>query len=245
MNVSDPVGLLFGGMEKLGPGDNAHTLHVLRLLPKRQFSLVVDAGCGTGRQTLALAKELGTLVHAIDSYEPFLTDLVRRAKEAKVEHLVQAHCMDMKDIPQVFQGIDLLWSEGAAYNIGFSNALAVWARALTADGFAVISELSWLKEQAPDAVREFFRSGYPDMQSVQYNMAVAERAGYKLLTNYTLPGQAWVDGYYGILAPRAKALVDHSDPSVRAFAAETVREIEVFQCSEDSYGYVFYVLERA
>lgn len=245
MNVSDPVGLLFGGMEKLGPGGNTHTLHVLRLLPKQQFRLVVDAGCGTGRQTLALAKELGTRVHAVDSYEPFLNDLVRRAREAKVERLVQAHRMDMKDIPQVLQGIDLLWSEGAAYNIGFANALAIWARALTADGFAVISELSWLKEQAPDAAREFFRSGYPEMQSVQRNVTDAERAGYKLLTTYTLPGQAWVDGYYDLLAPRAKALVDHSDPSVRAFAAETVREIEVFQCSEDSYGYVFYVLQRA
>ena len=46
MGVSDPIGLLFGGMEKLGPGDNAHTLSVLRLLPTREFRLVVDAGCG-------------------------------------------------------------------------------------------------------------------------------------------------------------------------------------------------------
>jgi len=245
MNTYDPVSLLFGGMEKLGPGDNAHTLHVLRLLPKRQFRVVVDAGCGTGRQTLALAKELGTVVHAVDSYEPFLNDLVRRAGEAKVGHLVQVHCMDMKDIPQVFPDIDLLWSEGAAYNIGFASALATWAPALAAEGFAVISELSWLGEQAPDAVREFFRSGYPDMQSVAYNLAAAERAGYQVLTTYTLPRQAWVEGYYDLLAPRAKALLDHPHPSVRDFAAETVREIEIFECAEDSYGYVFYVLQRA
>lgn len=245
MNTYDPVGLLFGGMKKLGPGGNAHTRHVLRLLPKQEFRVVVDAGCGTGRQTMALAKKLGTLVHAVDSYEPFLNDLVRRARELKVEQLVQAHCMDMKDIPQVFQDIDLLWSEGAAYNIGFSNALTTWAPALIPDGFAVISELSWLKEQAPDAVREFFRSGYPDMQSVQHNIAVAKSAGYKLLTTYTLPREAWVDGYYDILAPRANALLDHPASSVRYFAAETIREIEVFHCSEDSYGYVFYALQRA
>jgi SAM-dependent methyltransferase len=245
MNTYDPVGLLFGGMEKLGPGSNAHTLLVLRLLPKQEFPVVVDAGCGTGRQTLALARELGTLVHAVDSYEPFLNDLMRRARESKVERLVQAHCMDMKDIPQVFQAVDLLWSEGAAYNIGFSHALATWAAAMTPEGFAVISELSWLGRPAPDSVREFFRSGYPDMQSVQHNMAVAERAGYKVLTTYTLPREAWVDGYYDTLAPRAKALLDHPDPSVRDFAIATVREIEVFECSEDSYGYVFYVLQRA
>jgi len=245
MSTYDPISLLFSGMEKLGPGSNVDTLHVLHLLPKRTFRVVVDAGCGTGRQTLALARELGTLVHAIDSHQPFLDDVVRRAREAQIAHLVQAYCMDMKDIPQVFQDVDLLWSEGAAYNIGFPNALATWAPALTPDGFAVVSELSWLKESAPDAVREFFRTGYPDMRSVQHNARVAERAGYKVLTTYTLPRQTWVDGYYDVLAPRAKALLDHPDASVRDFASETVQEIEVFHCPDDSYGYVFYVLQKA
>jgi SAM-dependent methyltransferase len=245
MNVSDPIGLLFGGMGKLGPGSNADTLHVLRLLPKQGFRLVVDAGCGTGRQTLALARELGTPVHAVDCHAPFLSDLLRRAGEAGVGHLVRTHCMNMKDVSQAFQDIDLLWSEGAAYNIGFADALAAWAPALTPGGFAVVSELSWLKRQAPEAVREFFRSGYPDMQSVPHNTAVAARSGYKVLTTYTLPRQAWVDGYYETLAPRAKALLDHPDLVVRDFAAETVREIETFQRSQDSYGYVFYVLQRA
>jgi hypothetical protein len=54
-----------------------------------------------------------------------------------------------------------------------------------------------------------------------------------------------VDGYYDVLAPRARTLLNHPDAAVRDFAAETVREIEVFDRSEDSYGYVFYVLQRA
>lgn len=245
MNVVDPIGLLFGGMEKLGPGANEQTLQVLRLLPQQRFDLVVDAGCGTGRQTIALARELGTPIHAVDSHEPFLDDLVRLATEAKVEELIQVHCMDMKDIPQDFRDIDLLWSEGAAYNIGFSSALAGWAPALRPGAFAVVSELCWLKEQAPDVVTEFFRAGYPDMQSVQDNVAIAENAGYKVLTTHTLPSEAWVDGYYEILAPRAQALLGHPDAGVREFATETAREIDVFNCSDDSYGYVFYVLQRA
>jgi SAM-dependent methyltransferase len=245
MSTSGPVGLLFGDMEKLGPDSNADTLFVLGLLPKQGFRVVIDAGCGTGRQTLALAKELCTLVHAVDSNGPFLSDLARRAGQAHVGHLVRTHCMDMRDIPQAFQGIDLLWSEGAAYNIGFRDALATWASGLSPDGLLIVSELSWLKEQAPNAVREFFRSGYPEMRSVQDNIAVAESAGYRVVKTHTLPRGAWVDGYSDILAPRAKALLDHPDPRFRDFAAETVQEIEVFQCAEDSYGYVFYVLQRA
>ena len=244
MVVSDPIQLLFGGMEKLGPGGNLYTLHVLHLLPKQQLRLIVDAGCGTGRQTLALAQALRTRVHAVDNYEPFLNDLVRRAREAELDPLVQTHCMDMKNIPEVFDGIDLVWSEGAAYNIGFSNALATWAPALLSGGFAVISELSWLTEQAPAVVKEFFRTAYPAMQSVSQNKADAENAGYKLLASYVLPSEAWVEGYYDVLEPRAKALLDHPDKSVRDFAAETIKEIEVFQCCHGSYGYVFYILQR-
>jgi SAM-dependent methyltransferase len=244
MNTPHPISLLFGGMQQLGPGANADTLHVLDLLPKRQFQLVVDAGSGTGRQTLALAKELRTAIHAVDSYQAFLDDLAQRARKANLDRLVHTHCMDMKDIPQVFHDIDLLWSEGAAYNIGFANALATWAPALAPDGFAVVSELCWLTDKPPHAVAEFFSTAYPDMHSIQHNLAVAEQAGYKVLTTYTLPRQAWLDGYYNILAPRAKALLDHSDAAVRDLAAETIREIEVFDLSQDSYGYVFFVLQR-
>jgi hypothetical protein len=54
-----------------------------------------------------------------------------------------------------------------------------------------------------------------------------------------------VEGYYDVLEPRAKALVNHPDPSVRDIAVETLKEIEVFHGSAESYGYVFFVLQRA
>jgi len=136
MNTNNLIDLFFGGMEKLSPGGNVHTLHVLRLLPKQQFHVIVDAGCGAGRQTMVLARELDTPVHAVDLHESFLNDLMRRAKEA------------------------------------------------------------------------------------------------------------WVEGYYDILEPRSKALSDHPDSSVRDFAVGTIKEIEIFRCSEESYGYVFYILQR-
>lgn len=151
--------------------------------------------------------------------------------------------MDMQSIPQTFREIDLLWSEGAAYSIGFANALTTWAPAMASRGLVVVSELSWLQVPAPAEVEEFFRSGYPDMRSVEGNIALAKNAGYEVLATHTLPPDAWVDDYYDILKPRAMALLDHPDAAVRDFAAETVREINVFDRSEGSYGYVFYALQ--
>src|SRR5690242_390102 len=156
MNTSNPLDLLFSGMNKLSPGDDGLSRYVLRSLPEHRFEVIVDAGCGAGRQTFVLVDELRTPVHAVDSYQPFLDRLNRRAEDKGLAQLVRTHCMDMKDIPTVFPKIDLLWAEGAAYNIGFANALATWAKAITPDGFAVVSELCWLRETVPDPVREFF-----------------------------------------------------------------------------------------
>ena len=135
MNEVDPIELLFGGMEKLGPGSNTDTLKVLQMLPKQLYPLVVDAGCGSGRQSLILAEQLKTVIHAVDSYEPFLRSLEKRAEEVGIGNLIRTYCMDMADIPNSFQEIDLFWSEGAAYNIGFTNALNIWCKAIKQYGF--------------------------------------------------------------------------------------------------------------
>ena len=246
MNTPNPVDLLFASMDKLSPGDDSLSLYVLRSLPQHRFEVVVDVGCGAGRQTFVLANELKTPIHAVDAYQPFLDRLSERANVRGLAELMRTHCMDMKDIPSVFPTIDLLWAEGAAYNIGSANALTTWAKAIRPHGFAVVSELCWLRDdKIPGAVREFFISGYPEMQSVEQNIETAEKAGYELFNIYTLPKQTWVKDYYDILEPRAKSLASHSDVAVRDLAVETLKEIETFQIAKDSYGYVFYVLQRS
>lgn len=244
MSQPDPVDLLFGGLEKLGPGDDEETLRALHRLPRKGFDLVVDVGCGNGRQTLALARALGGRIHAVDSHQPFLDELSRRAEAAGLAPTIETHCMDMKDVPTLFRDIDLLWCEGAAYNIGFANALKVWAPAIRRGGFAVVSELTWLRDEVPDVARQFFAAAYPAMQTNAENIAAAESAGYTLLDARTLPEHAWIDGYYDALEPRAKALAGHDSDAVRNFASETLDEIDIFRRSEGSYGYLLYILQR-
>ncbi len=89
MKRPNPVDLLFADMDKLSPGDDRLSLYVLRSLPEHRFEVVVDAGCGAGRQTFVLANELRTLIHAVDSHQPFLDRLIQRAKEKGVAQLVR------------------------------------------------------------------------------------------------------------------------------------------------------------
>ena len=244
MNEVDPIGLLYGGMEKLAPGSDADTLRILETLPRQSYPLVVDAGCGSGRQTLVLANRLQSTVHAVDTYKPFLTHLETLAREGGVDHLIRTHCMDMADIPDVFRDIDLLWSEGAAYSIGFPNALQRWHGAIRPGGFLVVSELCWQRAAVPADVRQFFANEYPDMRSVDEAQSVILETGYDILGTHTLPSRAWMEGYYEILEPRARTLLDHPDESVRAMASGIVEEIRVFDRSEGSYVYVFFILQK-
>ena len=194
---------------------------------------------------MVLAKELISKIHAIDNYEPFLSALAEEAKKEGIDELIETHCMDMASISDTFNNIDLLWSEGAAYNIGFSNALSLWAKAMSPQGLVVVTELTWLSSSIPTRVKEFFDIGYPDMKQHEENIHIAENSGYKVLDTVVLPQSSWMTGYYDLLEPRANSLINHEDASVREFAQETIEEIEVFKVSEGSYGYVFYVLQLA
>ncbi len=242
--VTDAIALMFAGMPKLAPGADEYTRHALNVLPRRDFEVVVDAGCGAGRSTIVLAQELNVPVHAFDTHQPFLDDLMYLAGQAGVRQWIRPHCRDMGEVGQVVPRVDLLWSEGAAYSIGFENALSTWAQAVVEGGFVVVTELCWLGEDPDPRAVEFFGTGYPDMRTIPASMAIAEKAGYGVLDHFTLPAEAWIDGYYDVLGPRAEAFLDHEDAEVREFAAATAAEVELFETASGSYGYEFLILQR-
>ncbi|WP_370125293.1 hypothetical protein [Sinorhizobium fredii] len=49
-----------------------------------------------------LATALGVTIHAVDSHQPFLGELRRRAEDAGVGSRIQAHCMEMSDSRLLF-----------------------------------------------------------------------------------------------------------------------------------------------
>ena len=245
MADADPVDLVFGGLDKLAPGSDEATRRALDALPPADLRTVVDAGCGTGRHTLVLAKELGVPVHALDTHGPFLDRLRERAEAEGLGDLVRPRALDIADLADAFEDVDVVWSEGAAYTVGVPRALEAWRPALADGGFVVFTELTWLTDAPPEPARAFFAAAYPDMRTVAENRAVAEAAGYDVLGDFALPREAWTDGYYDVLSPRVAALADHPDAAVRDLAAGVAEEVRVFDASGGSYGYVFYLLQKA
>jgi serine/threonine-protein kinase HipA len=205
---------------------------------------VLDLGCGSGRSALVLAETLRTKIIAVDNHQPFLDQLRATTAERGLEHLIEARCADMA-APGVPAGsIDLLWSEGALYLLGFADGLRLWRPLLAPGGCLAASECSWLSADPPTAAAAFFREGYPGMAGIQRNLERARAAGFEVIDHFTLPPEAWWDEYYAPLEARIAHLAPDADPELAAVLDETRREIELYRSHGDSYGYVFYLLRR-
>jgi ubiquinone/menaquinone biosynthesis C-methylase UbiE len=205
---------------------------------------VLDLGCGTGAQTLVLARSIGAKVVAVDLHQPSLQRLQAAARERGLDHLIETRCIDFSELDVVPGSIDLIWSEGAAYVLGFEEALRRWRPLLAPCGSMAVSECSWLTETPPAEARQFWNSAYPAMGTITENERRAERAGLRLLQRFTLPAIAW-DEYYVPLAESVAALRSAADEDMAAVLDATEREIDIFRRHGDSFGYVFYLLQAS
>lgn len=106
-----------------GRGCEQATLRALGLLtdlPKRPR--VLDIGCGSGLQTLILARELKTRILAIDNHRPALDHLDRAAAQQGLD--IETRELSMIDMPFDEESFDLLWAEGSLFIIGLAKGLA-------------------------------------------------------------------------------------------------------------------------
>ena len=82
---------LHSGIPREGPGSDASTLEALRRIPELPCSpRIIDLGCGPGRQTLVLARELRSPITAVDIFQQYLDTLEQGAAEAGVSELIDA-----------------------------------------------------------------------------------------------------------------------------------------------------------
>ncbi len=227
------------------PGSDACTARALSMtLPLPRDPHILDIGCGPGAQTLVLAKQTGGHVTAIDTHQPFLDDLKRRAERAHLASRIHPQHGDMTALEIGEASFDLIWSEGAIYIMGFREGLQAWRRFLKPGGALAVTEAAWLVDDPPDEARRFWQAAYPAMKHVEENIAILQEAGYSHVGHFTLPESAWWDDYYTPVEHRIAALRKQYQDDAEALAIldEEQREIDLYRKFSPSYGYVFYIM---
>lgn len=122
--------------ERQGPGSPACTEQAIALagLDSDTPLRIADMGCGTGASSLVLARHLNAQITAVDFLEPFLDELVVRAKAQGLADRIEPLCASMDQLPFEDDQFDVIWSEGAVYNMGFEKGVADWHRFLKPGG---------------------------------------------------------------------------------------------------------------
>jgi len=109
-----------------GPGGEPETIQAMKLagLDKSRPLKIADMGCGTGASAILLAKELDAEITAVDFLPEFLEALQTKAEEQGVAEKITSLDCSMDALPFADEAFDVIWSEGAIYNMGFEAG--VW-----------------------------------------------------------------------------------------------------------------------
>lgn len=238
---------IFEALPRQGPGTRESTERALQLLPPlTRDQRILDIGCGSGTQTLDLARATDAQLVGVDTHAPFLEQLERRAAALGLEGRVEAQLADMTALPFPDGSFDVLWAEGSIFIIGFSRGLAAWKRLLRPGGHLVVSEFCWFRENPAPELMEMFLDGNTDAADVSARRKAIADNGYRLVADFVLPNESWWDNYYVPLAgvlERFRA-AHAGEPEALAVAARSQRELELYVEHPGVYGYVFFVMQR-
>ena len=238
---------VFEALPRQGPGNRAcaaKALALCRALPPSPE--VIDLGCGVGGQTLHLAELTSGTIVAVDSHAPSIERLRATVAERMLSQRVTPVIGDMAILDQAPASFDLVWSEGALYNIGIENALRVCYGLLRPGGYLAFSDAVWCKENPPSEVRASFELDYPEMGRVPDVLAAIERCGFSLIGHFTLPDEAWWDDFYTPMQRRIEELRDRYTHDEKALVVleQLAREPEMHKQHSTYYAYEFFVTRR-
>ncbi len=230
-----------------GPGNLESTARAFGLLQKLpDHPRILDIGCGPGKQTLHLARLSKGEIHAVDLYGQYLEQLRFQVKMQGLEHQIFLHQQDMASLGFERESFDAIWAEGAIYIIGFEKGLELWKPLLKSQGYIAVSELSWLQNNPPAILQDFFSKEYPAMKSIPENLDLIRQENYRLCDHFTLPESAWWDDYYQPLKGKISSLKEkyRDDPEALEVLRAETQEIDLYRQFRHYYGYVFYIMQK-
>lgn len=234
----------FAQIDRQGPGCPEVTRKALSFIDGADtFSRIADIGCGTGAPTLEIARHTNATVVALDLFPLFIEHLNENALKAGLQERVIGVVGNMESLPFQKGEFDLIWSEGAIYNVGFERGLKEWREFLREGGYIAVTEVSWLTEKRPAEIEKFWHEAYPEIDTIPKKTAQMMQAGFEPRAIFVLPQTCWTDHFYTPqkLVQEAFLKKHPGNPTAEELIANQRHEAEMYAAYNAYYGYVFYI----
>jgi len=234
----------FSGMQRQGPGSPEVTIKALSFVDNLTgTSRIADIGCGTGGQTMVLAQHAPGFVTAIDLFPLFIELLTDNARKLNLQNRIKGIVGSMDTLPFQNEELDLIWSEGAIYNIGFEKGLNEWRRFLKKGGYIAVSEASWFTEERPEEIEKFWLDAYPEINTISNKVSQMQKAGYIPVAVFILPENCWLENFYVPQVAAQKAFLEKyaGNKMAEDLVANERHEAKLYSRYKEYYGYVFFI----
>ncbi|ASC71390.1 Sarcosine/dimethylglycine N-methyltransferase [Halomicronema hongdechloris C2206] len=239
---------LHKGADRQGPGGDAETRMAIDLsMVDRAAPLqIADIGCGTGSSTLLLAQQLNAQITAVDFLQDFLEVLESKADRAGLSGKISTLSGSMDSLPFSEGEFDVIWSEGAIYNIGFEKGVTDWRRYLKVGGILVVSDITWITASRPSELQTYWQGEYPEIDVASAKIGLLEKKGYAPIGYFVLPEYCWLDNYYRPMQNSFKSFLNRNGNSEEAQAIVEAgnREIELYEKYKTHYSYGVYIAKK-
>ena len=206
-------------------------------------SRIADLGCGTGGQTMILAQYIPGEITGLDLFPDFIRIFNRNAEQLSLQDRVKGITGSMDNLPFEKESLDLIWSEGAIYNIGFERGLNEWKQYLKTGGYIAASEASWFTDKRPNEITDFWMANYSEIDTIPNKVGQMQKAGYIPVATFIIPENCWTEHFY---APCHKAQEEFlakyaGNKMAEELIAGQRHEESLYHKYKDFYGYVFYI----
>jgi len=231
--------------ERQGPGSSFETKKALNFINinKDHKLKIADIGCGSGAQTIALAQNTNGQITAVDLFPEFLEKLENEAKSLGLGNKIKTLKKSMEDLPFDNKEFDIIWSEGAIYNMGFEAGIKKWKDCLETGGYLAVSEITWTTNSRPSKIEEYWNKEYPEIDTASNKIRILEENGYSPVGYFILMQNSWIDNYYKPIEKRFSAFLEKHNNSemARNIVEKEKEEIRKYQKYKDYYSYGFYI----
>ena len=234
----------YAGLERQGPGSPDITLKALSFIENLNGqSRIADLGCGTGGQTMVLAQHSPGTITGIDLFPRFIELFNQNAAKLDLQDRVSGIVGSMDNLSFQKEELDLIWSEGAIYNIGFERGLQEWREFLKTGAYIAVSEATWFTEERPAEIEEFWQDAYPGIDTVSNKVAQIQKAGFMPVASFILPENCWIKHFYEPQPAVQEAFLKKKAGNQAAldFIANQRHETQLYFKYKEYYGYVFYI----